>query len=617
MRNLISPPCFGRIKSVCVLISLLQMISTFATFADVNYWTKTSSGTWEENYWSLGVLPDSSESVAIVSPGWKAVAINPSTVQNYPSSLMVSNLTISSDTDGANTLILNYAGTDVPLRVLNGLGVGTNATLLNLDSGVAVENGTLGITNGAIIQDGGFVLATNNVTTYITGEYDLTNGVFQASYVGLGFLGLGSFNQYGGEATIGTLASPTTPYAYGYYRLYGGYLSVTTNLNVGGYNSPVYFDQYGGTNEIAYLQVGPILGGAGFYTLNDGGVFSDHVLVVADDYARGTFTQNGGVHVVTNALRLAGATLHGASSGREATYALNNGTLLAGSIEFDSGNGTSVFVQSNGLTSVSGNVLLKSGFQKFTLVGGSFACAGMEYGDGGVDFLQTGGALVVSNLFSFGGGLGKFSLYTFSGGTLTASNIDFNGEWDMGSSSRADRVSNPGFFKMAGLLNVGEVLEHLGRFILSSNLGVDLGGGNGKLSFANSSAEVWANGAMLSITNWGGAANGGGADQVRFGNDRSGLTPGQLSQIQFVNPAGFAAGTYPAVQLATGEVVPATSQSPALLTSRQGNKMIFNWSGPYTLQESTNVAGPYVDVIGAMSPFTNACSKAREFFRLR
>jgi hypothetical protein len=617
MRNLISPRSFGRIKSVCVLISLLQIISTFASIAEVNYWTKTSSGTWEENYWSLGVLPDSSQSVAIVSPGWKAVAINPSTVQNHPSSLTVSNLTISSDTNGANTLILNYAGTDVPLRALNGLGVGTNAMLMNFNSGLVVENGILGITNGAIIQDGGFVLATNNVSTYITGEYDLTNGIFQAGYVGLGFLGLGTFNQYGGDVTIGTLASPLTPYAYGYYRLYGGHLLVTTNLNVGGFNSPVYFEQYGGTNEIAYLQVGPILGGAGFYTLNDGGVFSDHVLIVADDYARGAFTQNGGVHVVTNALRLQGATLHGASSGREATYALNNGTLLAGSIEFDGGNGTSVFAQSNGLTSVSGNVQFKSGFEKFTLAGGTFACAGTEYVDGGVDFLQTGGALVVSNLFSFGGGFERFALYTFSGGTLTASNIDFRGEWDMGSSSQTDRINNAGFFKMAGMLNVGDVQEHLGRFILSSNLVVDLGGGNGKLNFADSSGEAWANGAVLSIANWGGAANGSGADQVRFGNNQSGLTPGQVSQIQFVNPAGFAAGTYPAMQLSNGEVVPATSQSPALLTSRQGNRMVFNWSGPYMLQQSTNVEGPYVDVMGASSPYTNSCSKLREFFRLR
>ena len=50
--------------------------------------------------------------------------------------------------------------------------------------------------------------------------------------------------------------------------------------------------------------------------------------------------------------------------------------------------------------------------------------------------------------------------------------------------------------------------------------------------------------------------SGGGAEQLIFGASSAGLSAGQVAQIGFVNPAGFPAGTYAAVILGTGEVVP-------------------------------------------------------------
>ncbi len=59
------------------------------------------------------------------------------------------------------------------------------------------------------------------------------------------------------------------------------------------------------------------------------------------------------------------------------------------------------------------------------------------------------------------------------------------------------------------------------------------------------------------------------------------------------------------------------SSQPLLDLTRVGNNYILSWPGPFTLQASTNVAGPYLDVVGATSPYyNNAISPPQQFFRL-
>src|SRR6516164_5540367 len=109
----------------------------------LNDWTNPVSAHWESSSWSLGVLPASNQTVTITNAGYKAVDIDSATVSGYPDSLTVSNLTVSAPTNGLGTLLLNYAGTAAPLRVLNGCTIGTNGTLDNLESSFEV-----GGTNG-------------------------------------------------------------------------------------------------------------------------------------------------------------------------------------------------------------------------------------------------------------------------------------------------------------------------------------------------------------------------------------------------------------------------------------------------------------------------------------
>ena len=95
----------------------------------INAWIKASSGDWQEqSSWSSGALPNQSQSVYITNSGWKAVAIGVATAQNFPDSLNVGSLTVSSPQDSYNVLFMDHPGYDVPLRA-GSVTINTNAVL--------------------------------------------------------------------------------------------------------------------------------------------------------------------------------------------------------------------------------------------------------------------------------------------------------------------------------------------------------------------------------------------------------------------------------------------------------------------------------------------------------
>jgi hypothetical protein len=560
--------------------------------------------------------------VQITNSGWKAVAINPSTPVNFPDSMTVTNLTIRGAWDTENVLLLNYSGTDVPLTVLNGLTVQDNAQIVNLSSGLEVQGGTIFVTNAQIMQDGGFV-RTMNATFYLqNAEYDLTNGVFEGGGVALGMPVSASFNQYGGSVVINSLFFGEGPYsgAGGHYNLYGGELSLPNGLSIysAGNSSSSYF-QAGGTNRTTLVELEesyiPI-------TLNGGLLADNDVVLMAGYYASVTFDQNGGDHLISNSLSISGSA-HDSYTVRPATYHMNDGTLYARLIELGADQGDSVFVQSNGLAKAGTIYAHSEGYFAshntiVTLAGGKLNCSNYTTIDGRGTLNQSGGALVVSNLLDFGGfrnwggSYSYYGLYTLSGGTLFASNINISADWVIGDGT--NRISNPGFFSLSHALHIGNATEQLGRFILPSNAVVDLSGSASRLSFANSSGETWGGGATLVISNWNGNPSGGGAEQLKFGTDQSGLTPAQLSQVRF----NYGTNVYWARILNTGEVVPDGLVPPSVVYSRQGNNLVLSWPSGWTLQSATNVVGPYGDVSGASSPYTvNMTVEPQQFFRLR
>jgi hypothetical protein len=76
------------------------------------------------------------------------------------------------------------------------------------------------------------------------------------------------------------------------------------------------------------------------------------------------------------------------------------------------------------------------------------------------------------------------------------------------------------------------------------------------------------------------------------------------------------------VGMATSQVAQLTFQLPAqpvISSGLSGNMFTMNWSDPngiFTLMSATNVAGPYILIPGATSPYTNSISDQMRFFRL-
>jgi len=293
-------------------------------------------------------LPNSAQSVLIENTNWKAVAINPTTPGNFPASMTVSNLFIEGSTNTENTLLLNNFGTGAQLTVLNALLLQNNAQILNFNSGLVLQ-GPAEITNSDIVLDGGFIRATNAGMTLSGSQFYVSNGVFEATSVSLGFPVPSRLNQYGGSVKIASVGLGT--YVFGTndngISLYGGMLELPGGMwMVDGHPGLSYF-QSGGTNYTADITMEPAYGGGdpGF-TLNGGLLVDSNILV----YGGPTITQNGGTHVA-NSIALDGESIHGESP-LPSTYYLNNGTLSAASVSLNSSMGPGVYNQSNGVAHI-------------------------------------------------------------------------------------------------------------------------------------------------------------------------------------------------------------------------------------------------------------------------
>jgi asparagine synthetase B (glutamine-hydrolysing) len=91
--------------------------------------------------------------------------------------------------------------------------------------------------------------------------------------------------------------------------------------------------------------------------------------------------------------------------------------------------------------------------------------------------------------------------------------------------------------------------------------------GSSTLIFADSHLITWSG--TLTIANWNGSITGGGADELFFGYSDFALTPDQLSDVIFTNPAGLT-GDYQARILVTGEIVPVPEPAMVALLASGG-----------------------------------------------
>ena len=612
------------VKTTSIGTLLLATSTLFAV--ETNEWTKTTDGKWEEPFWSLGRLPDATQSILLSTDTAQTIKLDAITAQQAADSMTVHQLVVT----GKTTLLLDHVPASSALRVDSGtnhydaLVLDTDSTLVNLDSTLIIGNpnaGTLTVRHGRYFQDGGSVQA-RGAFIYLGAECHLTNGIFESEFFTLGvgaFTYRSVFNQYGGTVKVGTFDLDAET-----YHLFGGDLINRTNASLKG----GAFIQSGGTHRVSSLSVFQSYngGGPGFYSL-EGGTLSVSNASVGAFLSGSTFQQTDGTFFITNAFTLSGSSRYHPPHQIPAIYALTNGAMRAKVVELNSRWGLAVFSQTGGNVSISEvlrlNVPDADTRSYLSLDGGVLHTALITAEGAGADIVQTGGELIATYGFQFRGfipppywaaGDRRVPHYQFLGGTLGASDLEIAGEMLIGSSTARQRISNPGNFKLAGTLRAGDCDEELGSFILATNALIDLGPGEAKLNFTSASAN-WNPDAVLTITNWAGSLDGRGDDQILF-RDRASVSAQQLGKIRFINPAGLGSGEYPADILPTGEIVP--RNLPAISFIPASDKLTLQWSEPSRLQTATNVTGPYEDLPAAKSPYdVNITEGAQRYFRLK
>jgi len=108
-------------------------------------------------------------------------------------------------------------------------------------------------------------------------------------------------------------------------------------------------------------------------------------------------------------------------------------------------------------------------------------------------------------------------------------------------------------------INLNGHSDTMGTLAITGDANIYLTGSNSVARFADSSAATWTANKQLIIREWNGSPTGGGTEGVFFGSSSGGLTVGQVANVGFMNPTGFATGLYHAAILSTGEVVPTGS----------------------------------------------------------
>ena len=186
---------------------------------------------------------------------------------------------------------------------------------------------------------------------------------------------------------------------------------------------------------------------------------------------------------------------------------------------------------------------------------------GILSGNGGGINVASGstGTLQLSGANTYTGGT------TLSGGTLR-----------LGASEVIANISP--VTMNGGILRTGAFSETYSTLSLTENSTINLDPSLQIHNFEASNLISWTSGKTLKIIGWTGNYNStsGTGGKIFFGNNSTGLTAQQLSQIKFFNGIINSDAT----QLSTGEVVP-TGSLPITLTSftgKEANKLIvLNW----------------------------------------
>jgi autotransporter-associated beta strand protein len=509
-----------------------------------------------------------------------------------------SNLTLS----GSGVLA---AGNET-LTVDSGIGATLSGVVSGSGNLTAGGPGNLTVTDGANTFSGNFGVTGGNVfvgvgnSTSIVGNHT-TGLTMGAASTGNNSLGTGNVTVSGGELQFmsGTSFNATTTLATGASLVISGTgVANLTNGNIG------TNDNFVDNGTIADSSTGnSTIHVNGNYTMNAGSslTLSAGTLNLTPN---GNFTTSGNATSSANISATSGSTLNINTSGGSGNFTLGtNDTLTA------DGSGTQVDVTAkstsqinfNGTVVVSNNAQVVVSANNTVLGGGPVLMNGGDSTTAGTLVVQSGNLTVNANsshafanspnvqfngVSTFYGGAANTSItnlgtVTVNGGTVTLDGntvdnlqgknilIQSGGTLINGASNQIE--NNTGMTLAGGTWNVSNgnatagFSEVLGSLTLSSTSTLVLGKSQSIINYASSSGQTWGTtySSLMYVDNWNGTlTTGGGSDQLIFGNTSTALTTAQLNQIKFVNPTGLAAGTYNAVILSDGEVIPGTAFVP-------------------------------------------------------
>lgn len=420
----------------------------------------------------------------------------------------------------------------------------------------------------------------------------------------VGGFGTASFTQTGGTHTVGSnLAVTGGANSNSSYVLSG---DNTVKLTIGGYETIAStgtgtgtstFIQSGGVHSVTGgftfdgvtygLIVGLDAGSNGSYLLSNTGTYNVSGVEMVGAFGNGSFSQSGGTHT-------SGGLTLGFFSGANGSYALNGGTFQTNTVT--AGGGTSTFnfnggtlqaastttafmsgltlakVQAGGaridtqtynvtvaqallhdpvLGATADGGLTKSGIGTLTLTGAN-TYAGVTTITAGTLQLARAGGVALNNTATIE--------VKNSGTLLFGGNNQLNQApltlGTAGSGGTQAKIDAGGYSQGTGGTPAipGSGSVGLGALTLVSNAVVDMTG-TSILHFANTSGAPWIG--TLSIYDWTGTPTiGGGAEQLLFGGDLTGLSATQLLQVSFYSDSGSTLLSNTALILADGEIIP-------------------------------------------------------------
>lgn len=665
---------FGRRFALIAVLACSRNVD-----AQTNTWISPTSGSWEQSSnWSQDALPSSNQVILFTNSGWKALAISSDTTQNFPQTLNVSSVTVSSPTNSSNTLLINYAGLQTPLVVggtaYNGsFIVCSNASVLVLSSALQVNDSFSGTPDqqsyGAFSIGGTF---SESQSAQVTAEFlrvgnigpgifNLTNSLLSASYEYVD--GSGTFNQQGGTNLPGVLEI----HPGGIYNFYAGEIDGTLQVDPSG-TLNVYGGEIDGTMNVSggtVAQQGgqmnaPInVSSYGTFYLSNG-IASGGIALPSNDQSAGTFVQSGGTnqpgtlsvgfgiaqgagfgyYTLSNGLLTTSGTtvrpwgnfqqqggfhtvsgalnvtgaLGSQNSSVSAVYTLGDGLLTANSLNAS----ICQFNQNGGTNQISGNILIGPSLpaSQYTLKAGTLLDASMTIQPSfNGGFFQNGGVHVVTNQLTINGSASGSHGYVLAGGQLVVPNIQVSGGATF--QQTGGTLIQGGTITLAnGQWHAATGNQQLGQL----QLGVS-GGTNSIITMpAGPSVLKFADSSSLTWSN----------QAALLVQNWNGSIYGRGSQqIVF----GASAGALTPQQVAQirfqnpvgiSGTFPAQMLAngeivpgPVLNTSHSNGKLVLQWTGSAILQTSTNAAGPYTDLPGLPNAYTNLFTDAQRFFRLR